>query len=554
LQFAGGGVWYSRRYMRDPDTDPGAAPVPASTKKIDPIESGFTRAWWFVPAIVAVIYFAAHMITATRYGYFRDALYYLACSEHLDWGYVDQPPLIALVGWIARHTFGTSLRALLLWPALAGCERIFLVAAFARELGAKRFGVALAATLAAVPAVWIAIDHQFAMNAFESLFWTGCAFVLLRMIRTGDVRLWIAFGAIGGLGLENKYSMGFFAAALLLGLLLTPQRKLLWTPWLLAGGSVALLIFLPNLLWNIHHHWPFLELMRNIRTSGKDIALPPLAYLGQQALMMAPLTLPFWLAGLGFYFFSRRAAAYRVFGWAFALTIAFFMLMHGKDYYSAPAYGMVLAAGAVATELFFDSARFAARPKLRAILRGSTFRCLVAMSLIILPLVLPVLPIDKYIAYQKLLGFEPPRTEKNQIGVPLPQHYADEFGWPEMVEQVARVYHSLPPDQQQKTAIYTENYGEAGAIDFFGPRYGLPKAICAHQNYFFWGPREYTGESMILVGSADIDEARPLFASVEALPTLTNPYAMPHEQHPILLARGLKGDLHALWPSLKNWH
>jgi hypothetical protein len=506
-----------------------------------------------VPAIVAAIYFAAHMITATRYGYFRDALYYLACSEHLDWGYVDQPPLIAVLAWIARHTFGTSLRALLLWPALAGCGRIFLTAAFARELGAKRFGTALAAVLAAVPAVWLVIDHQFAMNAFEPLFWTGCAFALLRMIRTGDPRWWLAFGAIGGLGLENKYSIGFFAAALLLGLLLTPQRKLLWTPWLLAGGGVALLIFLPNLLWNIHHHWPFLELMRNIRASGRDVVLPPLAYLGQQALMMAPQTLPFWLAGLGFYFFSRRALAYRMFGWAFVLTIAFFLLMHGKDYYSAPAYPMMLAAGAVATEMFFDSARFAARPKLRARLQGATFRVLVAMSLVVSLLVLPVLPLEKFIAFQKWIGIEPSRTERNQIGVLLPQYYADEFGWPEMVEQVARVYHSLPPEEQAKTAIYTENYGEAGAIDFFGPRYGLPKAICAHQNYFLWGPREYTGVVMILVGSQDIEEARSHFASVETVATLSNPYAMPHEKRPILLARGLKADLREIWPTLKNW-
>jgi Dolichyl-phosphate-mannose-protein mannosyltransferase len=539
--------------MSDLDSPVGAGTALNSQQETDREGGGIARAWWFVPAIVAAIYFAALIITATRYGYFRDALYYLACSEHLDWGYVDQPPLIALLAWVARHTFGTSLRALLLWPALAGCGRILLVAAFARELGAKKYGISLAAVLAAIPAAWIAIDHQFAMNAFEAVFWTGCAFVLLRMIRTGDVKLWIAFGAIGGLGLENKYSMGFFAAALLLGLLLTPQRKLLWTLWLLAGGGVALLIFLPNLLWNVHHHWPFLELMRNIRASGRDIALPPLKYLGQQALMMAPQTLPFWLAGLGFYLFSRRAVAYRVFGWAFVLTIGFFMAMHGKDYYSAPAYSMVLAAGAVAAELFFDSARFAERPRLRRFLRGATIRVPVIGLLLGLPIILPVLPIEKFVAFQKWIGLEPPPTEKNQIGVLLPQYYADEFGWTDMVEQVARVYHSLPPEEQAKTAIYTTNYGQAGAIDFFGPRYGLPKAICAHQNYFLWGPHDYTGEIMILVGSENIEDARPHFASVEVAATLNNPYAMPHETHPILLARGSKVDLRQVWPRLKHW-
>jgi hypothetical protein len=551
-----GSVWYGRREMSELDSQfshRGADLAPYPEQQIDGERGGFTRTWWFWPAIVAAIYFALHMITATRYGYFRDVLYYLACSQHLDWGYVDQPPLIAVLVWVARHTLGTSLRALLFWPALAGCGRIMLTAAFARELGAKRYGVALASVLAAIPAVCIVTDHQLAMNAFEALFWTGCAFVLLRMIRTGDVRLWIAFGAIVGLGLENKYSMGFFAAALLLGLLLTPQRKLFWTPWLLAGGGVALLIFLPNLLWNIHHHWPFLELMRNIRASGRDVVLPPLKYLGQQVLMMAPQTLPFWLAGLGFYFFSQRATAYRMFGWAFVLTIAFFMLMHGKDYYSAPAYPMVLAAGAFATELFLASARFAARPKLRARLQGTTFRVPLVVFLVILPLFLPVLPIEKFVAFQKWIGVAPSHTEKNQIGVLLPQYYADEFGWREMVEQVARVYHALPPAEQAKTAIYTENYGEAGAIDFFGSAYGLPKAISAHQNYFLWGPREYTGEIMILVGSEDIEDARPHFASIEIAATLNNPYAMPHENRPILLARGLKQNLREMWPSLKNW-
>lgn len=511
------------------------------------------QAWWFFPALIAAIYVVAQVVTATRYGYFRDALYYLACSEHLDWGYVDQPPLIVLIAWIARHTLGTSLRALLLWPALAGCGRILLTAAFARELGARRFGTALAAMLAAIPAVWMVIDHQFAMNAFEPLFWTGCSFALLRMIKTGNIRLWLVFGAIGGLGLENKYSIGVVAFALVVGLLLTPQRKLLFTPWLLAGGGVALLIFLPNLLWNIHHHWPFFELMHNIRASGRDIALPPLAFIGQQIAMMSPQTFPFWIAGLLFYFFGRDAKTYRVFGWAFAITIGFFMLAHGKNYYSAPVYPLVLAAGAVVTELFLFSPRFVTRPRLRLTLGWTAFIWLLALKLALLPLVLPVLPIDAYLQFQKRLPFEPSKTENNQVGELVPQYYADEFGWPEMVAAVAKVYHSLPEDEQRKTAIFADNYGEAAAIDFFGPQYGLPKAICTHQNYFLWGPRQYTGEIVILVGSARIDEARSHFESVEPAATFDNPYGMPFEHRPILLARGMKTDLRRLWPQLKNW-
>jgi hypothetical protein len=523
----------------------------ASVKNEGP---GLTQAWWFFPALIAAIYFAAHMATATRYGYFRDALYYLACSEHLDWGFVDQPPLIALIAWIARHTLGTSQRALLVWPALAGCGRILLTAAFSRELGARRFGTALAAMLAATPAVWYVIDHQFAMNALEPLFWTGCAYALLRMIKTENLRWWLAFGAIAGLGLENKYSIAVFAFALLAGLLLTPQRKLLFTPWLLAGGGVALLIFLPNLLWNIQHHWPFLELMGNIRASGRDIVLPPPAFLGQQVLIMTPLSLPFWLTGLLFYLFSRDAKSYRAYGWAFLITIGFFLLAHGKNYYSAPAYPIVLAAGGVAAEILLRARRFEARPALRKSLQAACFVWLLLGIGPMLPVTLPVLPVDAYLRYQEHLPFEVPRSERGHIGAALPQHYADEFGWPEMVAAVARVYHSLPEEEQHKTAILTDNYGEAGAIDLFGAQYGLPKAICPHQSYFLWGPRGYTGEIMILVGSAHIEEARQFFKSVEPMAELDNPYAIPNENRPILLGRELKPSLQELWPRLKKWN
>ena len=502
--------------------------------------------------VVAAVYFLLHLLTATRYDYFRDALYYLACSEHLAWGYVDQPPLIAALAWVARHTLGTSLPALLFWPALAGAARIVLTAAFARELGARRFGTVLAAVLSATPPVWYVIDHQFAMNALEPLFWTGCAYLILRMIKTGNTRFWLAFGTIAGLGLQNKYSIAVFAFGLLVGLLLTPHRKLLLTPWLFAGGGVALVMFLPNLLWNIHHHWPFLELMHNIRASGKDVALSPLAYLGQQILMAGPFSFPFWFAGLLFCFFFRNAKPFRVFGWAFVITIAFFLIAHGKDYYSAPAYTIVLAAGAVAAERFLAAPLFDAWPRLRATLKPLAFAWLLAGLLLILPVVLPVLPIDGFLKFQQRLPIQSARTERSQIGAALPQYYADEFNWQEMVQAVARVYQTLTPEEQAKTAIFTENYGEAAAIDFFGPRYGLPKAISGHQSYFFWGPRNYTGEIVIRVG-APIDDVKPGYENVAVAATIENPYALYYETRPILLCRGRKENYQTQWAKVKKW-
>jgi dolichyl-phosphate-mannose-protein mannosyltransferase len=506
---------------------------------------------WPWVCLLALAYFALHLATATRYGYFRDALYYLACSEHLSFGYVDLPPLFAFLAWIARHTLGTSLPALIFWPALAGAARIVLAAAFARELGAKRYGVALAAALAATPAVWWVIDHQFAMNALEPLFWTGCAYAILRMINTQNPKLWLAFGAIAGLGLENKYSIAIFAFALLLGLFLTPQRRLLFTPWLFAGGAVALLIFLPNLIWNIQHHWPFFELMHNIRVTGKDIVYPPAAYLAQQIVMMNPFSFPFWLGGLLFYFFSRAARPYRTFGWAFVITFAFFLASHGKDYYSSPAYPILLAAGAFALEHLLSRSP-EQQSKWRATLKPFCFAWLIAGVALILPLVLPVLPLDALVRYQSHSPLQPKPTERSFVGAVLPQYYADELPWQEQVAAVARVYHSLSPEEQVKTAIFCDNYGQAGAIDFFGPRYGLPKALSGHQNYFLWGPRGYTGEIVILVGQPESD-AREEFASVEVAATLHIPYAYSYEMRPILLCRGLKWNLQAIWPRVKYW-
>ncbi len=492
---------------------------------------------------IALGYFALHLLTSTRYGYFRDGLYYLACSEHLAFGYVDQPPLIAVLGWIARHTLGTSLPALLFWPALAGALRIILTAAFARELGAGRFGTVLAAALAATPGVWWVIDHQFAMNSLESLLWGGLAYVVLRLINTANPKLWLAFGAISGVGLLNKYSIVFFAAALLAGLLLTRQRKLLFTPWILVGGAIALLIFSPNLIWNIQHHWPFLELMRNIRATGKDVILSPGMYLVQQVLMLNPISCPFWFGGLLFYFFSRDAKNYRNFGWTFVITILLFMITHGKDYYSAPAYVMLFAAGGVATERLISE---------RTVLKFACFIWLAFGVIPLLPLVLPVLPIETFLRYQSHLPFEVPKTERSFVGETLPQYYADEFPWPGLVAATAQVYHSLTPEEQQRAAIFGSNYGQAAAIDFFGPQYGLPKAISGHQNYFLWGPRQYTGEIVILLGSTE-REAREQFESVTVAANLDNPYAYRYENRPILLCRGLKWSLQSEWSKVKKW-
>jgi len=243
-------------------------PAATATRAYQPVSR-----WASGPALVAYISAALlvlHLLTASRYGYFGDEMYHLACGEHLAWGYVDQPPLIALIAWLVRHTLGTSLLAIRFVPALAGAATVLLTGALARQLGGGRFAQALAGLCIACASVYLVLNYLFTMNAWEPLLWTACVYIVVRIIKTGDQKLWLWFGLLSGIGLENKYSMAVFGFGVVVGLLLTPERKALASKWIWLAGALAFAIFLPNLLWNIRYHFPFLELLHNIRASGRD--------------------------------------------------------------------------------------------------------------------------------------------------------------------------------------------------------------------------------------------------------------------------------------------
>ncbi len=485
-----------------------------------------------------------HLYAGRHYGYFVDELYYLACSRHLDWGYVDQPPLIAVITWLARSLLGDSLPALRFLPALAGAAMVALTALIARELGGKRFAEGMAALAVLVAPGFLALDSLLTMNAFEPLFWLGCAYLLIRIIKTGNTKLWIWFGILSGFGLENKYSILIFGAGIVLGLLLTGERRRLASRWLWAGGALALLIFLPNLVWNIHRHFPFLVVQANIRHSGRDVPLKPLAFFAQEILTMLPLTLPIWLAGLWFNFFSKPGRPFRILGGAWVFTAAVIVTLSPRIYYLYPAFPVLFAGGSVMWETWLDQPRYRWPKRAYAGL-------MVVLGAVYAPLSVPLLPPETYIRYTRALHLQPPRIETHRLG-PLPQLFADQFGWEEMTATVARVYNSLPPEVRAKTAIFGQNYGQAGAIDLFGPKYGLPPAISAHMNYFFWGPCDYTGESMIVMQGQQKDLER-YYTSVEKVASVDHPYSMPYEHFDIYYCRGLKWPLKEIWPKVRNW-
>ena len=495
-------------------------------------------------AVIALFKLAIHLYASRGYGFFVDELYYLDCAKHLDWGYVDQPPLIAVVAWLVRHTLGDSLMAVRLPSVLCGTGEVLLAGLLARELGGGRFAQGLAALCTLLAPGILAMDHYLSMNSFEPLFWMGCAYLLLRMVHTGDTRLWIWFGVLGGIGLENKYSMGLFACALLAGLLLTNQRCLLRTRWMWVGGAIAFAIFLPNVLWNMHYHFPFLELQHNIKLSGRNVAMPPLKFFGEEFLDMLPLSLPIWLGGLWFFFFRAEGKPYRFLGWAWLITAGTILYLSPRVYYLFPAFPLLFAGGGVLWERLLVRRGF-------VWLKWSYGVAFVAMGAMAAPTAIPVLPPETFIRYMKATHMDPPRIETHKLG-PLPQFFADEFGWPEMAETVAGVYNNLPPEVRAHTAIFGQNYGQAGAINLFGPRYGLPRAISGHQSYFLWGPQGATGESMIVMADRQENLER-VFTSVRKVAHLSHPYSMPYEQFDIFYCTGIKQPLAELWPKVKNW-
>ena len=488
-----------------------------------------------------------HLLTNGRYGYFRDELYFLACGRHLDWGYVDHAPLIAVYAKFGL-LLGGSLHAIRFLPALDGALLVALTVLITRELGGGVFAQGLAGLGVILAPVYLATDSILSMNAFEPLFWMGCVYIVIRIVNTGNSRLWLWFGVLAGFGLENKHSAVFFGLTVAIALILSAQRREFLKPWLWLGGAIALLIFLPNLIWQIQHHFPTLEDLANVRKSGKNVELGPLAFFWQQILMLHPVNFPVWAAGLWF-FLAGRGKRFRILGWTYVTLLALMILMKGKNYYLAPIYPMLFAGGGAAFEDWF-----ARLPLTRQKLWPKT--ALVAiMVLAAVPfdiLALPVLPPEKYVAYAAAIHAAPPKTEVHHSG-PLPQIFGDQFGWPELVEQVAKIYWSLSPEERARTAIYANNYGEAGAIDFFGPNYNLPAAISPHQTYFYWGPHGFHGDILIALQSSR-ERLEKVCASVEEPAVHYHPYGMGEENQPIFVCRGLKLKVTEIWPELKHWN
>ncbi len=484
------------------------------------------------------------------YGIHRDELYYLVCSHRLAFGYVDQPPLVALQARVADFLFGyRHLWAFRLLPGLAGALTVGLTGFVADALGGTRRAAGLAMLFMLTVPVFLATQSVLAMNAWEPVFWMGMVAAMLKLLagleaQPKAIGWWLLLGASAGLALENKVSVVFFILALLLGWLATPARHLLRTRGFLLAVAVTLLLALPNLWWQAAHGFPTWEWLRDVQHSDKDAVLTLRQALLEQVFMLSPFDLFLWVPGLFWLLFARAARPWRSAGLLYLFFLAIMLVLHAKDYYIAPVYPLLFAAGAV-----FWTDRVAGYPARKLVLAGYAVLATAAVVLTA-PMAVPILSPAAFLRFSRALHFVPVESEQHP-GTSFPEFFADHLGWQGLADDVARVYRALPPDQQQQTGIIAANYGQASAVNILGRPLGLPAAISGHQNYWLWGSHGYTGKEMIVISPEPIAELLRSYKSCTIAGRQTSPYTMPWEQRTIYLCHDRLQPYANSWNGLK---
>jgi hypothetical protein len=465
--------------------------------------------------VVAAIVVAVQLVLAGRYGWHRDELYFLACGRHLAWGYVDQPPFTPVVARLATALFGTSLSGLRLLPALADAAMVVLAGVLARELGGRRTAQLLAAVAVASATVLIAVGHLLSTAVFDFLAWTALTAVIVHILRTDDGRWWLLAGAIGGVALENKYSVAFLLGALLIGMVLF-RPSLLADRWLWLGAGIALFIWLPNLVWQDTHGWPVFDMSRSLHTEGVHDSNSVL-FLPMQLVFLSPFTTPLWIGGLMWLLRDGAQRIYRPIAVAWVLLAVMFIATAGKPYYLAGLYPALLAAGSVWLERRWSA------PALR--------RYLVVVAtagIVALPLALPVLPVGA-------VGSGPVAAVNPEL--------RESYGWPELVHTV---------DAVPGTIVFTQNYGEAGALERFSP---ARPVYSGHNNYWLWGPPPDAAHPIVVVGQYTPAFLSAHFDGCQRRATIDNPAGVPNDEKGVHVwtCTGPTQPWHQEWAVLKQY-
>jgi len=470
---------------------------------------------------------AVHLAVAGRYGWHRDELYYAAAGRHLALGYPDFPSVTPLLARVSEVLFGGSLAGFRVLPAVAGVAMVVLAGLLARELGGGAAAQALAGLAALCSPMLLGANAMFQTVSFDQLAWVVVLYLFARRLRTGDPRWWLGVGAAVGVGLETKFTMLTLALGIAAGVLATPVRRDLGTPWPWLGAGIALLLLVPNLVWQAGNGWPTLEFLHH-QTAEVAAEESPLSFVADTVLLAGP---PALLLCLGGWWVLWSRAGYRALAWVCLVPPLVVLATQAKAYYVGPLYPLLLAAGAVGVEAL------AARRGRPWLLRAAAAAVLVG-GLVAAPIALPVLPTARMVD----LGLAGVRED-----------WAEMLGWPELAATVAAAWERLPPTQRARASIVTRNYGEAGAIDLYGPRLGLPAATSGHNGYWFWAGDGRPGAPLVAVG-IPAEQLAGLCEHAQRVATLDNPYGVDNEERgrPVVTCAATRMPLRA-WPPLRHF-
>lgn len=497
---------------------------------------------WLLMLLAAIPLVLEILSSLTRgYSYFIDEFYYLACARRLAFGYVDHPPLAPLLLALTRPIFGESPLAIRVLPFLAGSATVWVAGVLARRLGGGRFAVVLAGLSVGLLPVLLTMNGFFSMNAFEPLLWTLTMLAVVRILQTGNSKLWLVVGLLIGLGFENKHTLLAFVFALGVGILATRARRVLLDRWLWAGAGVALAVALPNILWQAANGWPALEFYSNAQAL-KNVYSPPLRSIITLAIVSNPVALPIWLGGVAWLLVARDVRGLRALGIA-SLVVLIEYVASGTSRADRPvaAFPFMLAAGSVAMERWLRWR--AARVSLAA--------ALVLMALIAAPIAIPLLPPEATAQYVRALGFNL-QIERGKTS-PLPQPLADRTGWESFIDDMAGAYNGLPPEERRQAIIYVPDYGHAGALELWGPARGLPRVICPHNTYWHWSEGHVNTPVLIATG-VDPRDLRAVFRDVREVGLVQCEYCMSwRNQMRIWIARDPSAPLESLWPRARHY-
>jgi hypothetical protein len=494
----------------------------------------------------ALIKLLTHLYTNAfaGYGIFRDEFYYLASVSRLDMGYPDHPPLSIYILAVSKFLFGDSQFGIRLVPAFTSAFIVFITGLLVRKTGGGRFAIFLACISVIFSPILIGMPGIFSMNVFDHLFWILAAYFIILLIKELKSKYWIYLGIVLGLGLLNKVGVLWLCTGVFFGIIFTPLRSFLKTKYPYITAAIAFVLFLPFIIWNITHDFAHIEFIRNA-SQMKYGGLTRIGFVTDQFLLHNPFSMFVWLPGLYFFFFNKEGRTFRILGIIYLVSfLILFINGKSKGEYLAAAYPMLFAGGGVIIEKFILI-------KKQIWIKYALPSFVIIGGVIIMPFALPILPVETFISYSKVIGIGPSTPEGHELSE-LPQFYADMFGWEEMASTVSKVYQSLPDDEKERTIVFASNYGRAGSLEYYSKKYSLPKVVSPHNSYWFWGLKDFQNFTTAIVIGGNADEHKKSCEEVTEAGFIKSRYAIPYENNlPVYICRKIKRPLEEIWRASK---